>query len=154
MKPLLKHITKTLEHKWYVLIAGLKVGAPLWRLIIHDWSKFTPAEAPHYARQFYGKPEDFSYKFAKAWNHHIHCNPHHWEHWVCISGRDKGPLPMPVPLVLEMVADWMGASRAYSGKWPQSLYTWDWWQKNWSKIELHPSTRATVIQILNEQGIY
>lgn len=33
-----------LKHKWFVLLAGLEVGVPLWRLIIHDWSKFTPAE--------------------------------------------------------------------------------------------------------------
>jgi hypothetical protein len=42
------------RHKWFVLLAGLKTGAPLWRLIIHDWSKFTPAERGPYVRPFYG----------------------------------------------------------------------------------------------------
>ena len=44
MKAHLRYLGYVLRHKWFVLVAGLKVGAPLWRLLIHDWSKFTAAE--------------------------------------------------------------------------------------------------------------
>lgn len=50
--PTLKYMSLTMVHKWYVFLAGLKTGAPIWRLIIHDWSKFTPAEAPALSYKF------------------------------------------------------------------------------------------------------
>lgn len=43
-------------HKWYVLLAGIHYKAPLWRLLIHDWSKFLPSEWLPYASYFYGLP--------------------------------------------------------------------------------------------------
>ena len=57
-KPTLKYIWLTVKHKVFVFRAGLRTKAPLWRLIIHDWSKFTPSEAPHYGRQFFGDKSD------------------------------------------------------------------------------------------------
>lgn len=50
----LKYIVR---HKWFVLLAGLQTGAPLWRLLIHDWSKFLPSEWIPYATFFYGLPK-------------------------------------------------------------------------------------------------
>ena len=43
------------RHKWFVFLAGIKTSAPLWRLIIHDWSKLTPAEWSPYVEMFYGE---------------------------------------------------------------------------------------------------
>lgn len=51
------YLRYVIRHKWFVLIAGLRVGAPLWRLIIHDWSKFLPCEWRPYAKFFYGMPK-------------------------------------------------------------------------------------------------
>lgn len=50
------------------------------------------------------------------------------------------PLPMPEKYVREMVADWMGASKAYDGKWPKEK--WLWWEKNREKVlsYCHPET--------------
>jgi len=76
------------KHKAFVLRAGLKTGAPIWRLVIHDWSKFTPAEAPHYGRQFFGARDDPE-GFARAWLHHQNANPHHWEFWISRSGHER-----------------------------------------------------------------
>lgn len=42
------------RHKWFVFRAGRITGAPLWRLLIHDWPKLTPAEWGPYVRSFYG----------------------------------------------------------------------------------------------------
>jgi hypothetical protein len=32
------------RHKWFVAVAGLHLGVGLWRLLIHDYSKFFPSE--------------------------------------------------------------------------------------------------------------
>lgn len=53
----LQYLRYILRHKWFVFVAGWKVGAPLWRLVIHDWSKFTPAEWTPYVRKFYGSAD-------------------------------------------------------------------------------------------------
>lgn len=45
------------RHKWYVLHAGLKLNVPLWRLIVHDWSKLTPIEWFAYTDYFFRHPE-------------------------------------------------------------------------------------------------
>jgi hypothetical protein len=37
-----RYLSYVVRHKWFVLLAGIKTGAPLWRLLIHDWSKFAP----------------------------------------------------------------------------------------------------------------
>lgn len=154
MIPTLKYLWLTLKHKWFVLLAGLQTGAPIWLLVIHDWSKFTPSEAPHYGRQFFGKADD-ALGFSKAWNHHQKTNPHHWEYWVMVSGHDRGgfpdgsPLPMPEKYVREMVADWLGASRAYEGHWPKSLMEWKWFVTNISKINIHPDTYDLVMKIVS-----
>lgn len=153
--PTLKYLWLTAKHKIFVLRGGFRTGAPVWRLIIHDWSKFTSAEAPHYGRQFFGDKSD-PLGFSLAWNHHQKTNKHHWEYWIPESGHNRGgyadhqPLPMPESYAREMVADWLGASRAYDGVWPQSRERWPWLQANLSKIRLHPATRDLVNVILSE----
>jgi hypothetical protein len=143
----LQYLRYVVRHKWFVFVAGRKTGAPLWRLVIHDWSKFMPAEWGPYARRFFsgnsgkldktGDPEEFH----RAWTHHWHLNPHHWEHWLTADGK---PLTMPEPFVREMVADWMGAGRAITGKWE----VLEWYQKNAERMLLHPQTRTRVRLLL------
>ena len=148
----LKYLGYVVRHKWFVLVAGLRVGGiPLWRLVIHDWSKFTPAEWGPYARRFGGgrsgvldKSADAE-EFHRAWTHHWHLNPHHWEHWLAF--QDDGstrPMRMPEHFAREMAADWMGAGRAITGRWEVR----EWYAKNAHRIVLHDETRATVERLL------
>ena len=137
------------RHKWFVLVAGLRVGAPLWRLIVHDWSKLTPTEWGPYARTFYAADGSKRYKpdlmFDAAWLHHQHHNPHHWQAWIL--RKDNGAtknLPMPEPVAREMVADWMGAGRAITGRWEVNAWYW----KNRETIILHADTRRLVEQLV------
>lgn len=132
------------RHKWFVFIAGRRTRAPLWRLVIHDWSKMTRAEWSPYVRSFYGplpRTDAVKAAFARAWLHHIHVNKHHWQHWVLHedSGATK-VIEMPDRFVREMVADWMGAGRAITGKWDVG----SWYAKNRDVIVLHETTRARV----------
>lgn len=121
---ILKHVKALILHKWFVLVAGLRVGGiPIWRLIIHDWTKFTPAEFLPYVRhhQLKSKSERDAFSYACAWLHHENMNPHHWGYWIPRSGAQVGkPLPMPESYVREMFADWMGAGRTYTGSWDMS----------------------------------
>lgn len=207
------------RHKWFVLVAGLRTGAPLWRLLVHDWSKLRPREWFPYVASFYGgykyseRPAAVVDAFDRAWLAHQHANPHHWQHWLLtedtpqkypvwhitsgdgglvhhslteytrpydgtapypivahfndgLAEDNNGPnqarylmvsrmlaaanarrpvaLPMSLPLVREMVADWMGAGRAITGRWEVR----EWYARTGPGMVLHPETRAAVEAVL------
>lgn len=145
----LAYLRYVVRHKWFVFRAGIKMRAPLWRLVIHDWSKLTPAEWTPYVHAFYRPDIERQNKqpaFDAAWLHHQHRNPHHWQHWLL--QEDDGALKtleMPPALVREMVADWMGAGRAITGRWEVA----EWYAKNRDKIKLAPRTRAQVEALIH-----
>ena len=49
-----QYLKYIIRHKKYVFIAGRVLKVSIWRLIIHDWSKFLPSEWKAYADYFYG----------------------------------------------------------------------------------------------------
>jgi hypothetical protein len=141
-------------HIAYVREAGAKLGVPSEQLEAHDQSKFSIAEFPYYARQFHGDHGDPD-GFAQAWLHHLHNNPHHWQFWMFPDGFvprgskvENGVIEMPYNYALEMIADWMGASFAYTGSWDMS----EWLFKNIPKITLHSNTAEYVRQTLDALG--
>lgn len=157
-----KYLWYLAKHKFFVFKAGLKTKAPLWNLIVHDWSKFLPDEFFPYMRYFYGKypsihdgkvsylsgirsKESTKVEFDYAWNLHQKRNPHHWQYWVLV--KDTGEtvaLDMPEVYIREMIADWMGAGRAITGRWEVK----EWYEKNKNKIILNPYTRIIVEQLI------
>lgn len=170
MKKYIKYLSYIIRHKWFVFIAGVdlkKTGRKisLWRLMVHDLSKFCPNEWVPYMEHFYGDnlsekeiadvPGDYRHffvskerwakKFDVAWLHHIHRNPHHWQYWV-LREDDGGTITieMPEKYMHEMVADWLGAGRAITGRWE----TEEWYQKNKSNMMLHDKTRKSVEAII------
>jgi hypothetical protein len=88
--------------------------------------------------------------FDRAWLHHQHRNPHHWQHWVLRedSGATK-ILAMPPHFVREMVADWMGAGRAITGKWDLPI----WYAKNREKIQLHAASREIAENLIKNSRL-
>lgn len=161
MLPHLRYLWYVLKHKWFVFYAGVRLGGiPLWRLVIHDWTKFTPAEWFPYVEYFYGanpiQRDKTGYyhaglvggSFDAAWNHHQKHNPHHWQYWILLMDNDEPrvkTLPMPRAYAREMVADWIGAGRA-QGK-PDCEA---WYLVNKDKITLSDDTRHCVEQFINE----
>jgi hypothetical protein len=142
MKAHISYLKYLLHHKWFVFLACRKLEVSLWRAVVHDWHKFLPSEWFAYVNTFYDKNGNKRYfetpAFSKAWNYHQKRGKHHWQYWVLIWDRgDLLPLEMPHRFVREMVADWMGAGRAITGKW-EAL---EWYEKNKEKIKLHPHTR-------------
>lgn len=138
-------------HVAYVQEAGRRLGLDLAE---HDYSKLSLAEFPHYARQFHGDKCDPD-GFATAWLHHIHANDHHWQHFIFPDGLtprgsnvEDGCLKMGKRALREMVADWQGASRAYTGSWDME----EWLVNNLCKIRLHTATWACLARTLTEIG--
>lgn len=156
----LKFLWSLLKHKWYFFQAGRLTGVSLWGCIIHDWSKFTLTEFPRYARRFFGSDKDES-EWAIAWNHHLEHNLHHPEHWSTVWRGRFGfyatnigektsdniiALPMPEKYVREMVADWLAASKAYTGSWNIAK----WVNENGPKKNLHSETERLIATVLIE----
>ena len=155
-----QYLKYVVRHKWFVLLAGLKLwDVSIWRLILHDWTKFLPREWTPYVNEFYGddvvetetgymhvmNPKDN--QFNVAWNHHMKKNDHHWQFWI-INFDDGGThiLPMSKAARAEMIADWRGAGRA-QGK-PD---TRAWYSANRHTLSkgLHPDTLKYVEMMLH-----
>ena len=161
------YIINLREHIENVQEACKQLNVHIEQAAIHDQSKFSPEEFEQYANNFWNsdgtqkKPEQRSplsiYNFTIAWSHHIHHNPHHWQHWIFSDGyapesmvtrgyiTKDGAMVMPSKFATEMIADWMGASKTYTGSWDMS----DWLKKNMKRIVLHPYTAEDVRQTLS-----
>jgi hypothetical protein len=112
MKKHFKYLSYVIRHKWFVFLECCKYGIPL-RGILHDMSKFKPCEWFPYVESFYGGPhkplaeystyektnwwgvvereckETIDANFSRAWLHHQHCNPHHWQYWILRNDSDS-----------------------------------------------------------------
>lgn len=153
------YLKYVVRHKWFVLWASWHLGVP-WLGLLHDWTKFTPAEWTPYARRFFGpKPtvrnatggydplKTGDPAFSAAWTHHYTHNKHHWQAWVR-SFPDDGCTyleAIPTRYCREMVADWIGAGRA-QGK-PDTMA---WYQANKDTLDVTPGTRKCIEHILDE----
>lgn len=115
----------------------------------HDESKYSVEEYDAYDKYFYGNNK--SYKvvndFNYAWLHHIHNNPHHWQHWVLKHDDEpEEALEMPIEYVAEMIADWW----SFSFKMGNYYEIFDWYDKHKAGMVLHKKTRKLVEDTLNE----
>lgn len=116
----------------------------------HDASKDSKEEYDAYDNYFYGNRSYAVCKaFDEAWLHHIHNNPHHWQHWVLISdepNEDFKVLDMPLEYIVEMICDW------WSFSWNKgNLYEiFDWYDKHKDYMKLSDATRKTVELILSQ----
>ena len=118
-------------------------------ILSHDQSKYKQEEYFAYANNFFSKSKtkDIKDAFNVAWNHHIHNNPHHWQHWVIVEGKDNYTvLDMPYEYIIEMVCDhW-----SFSFKKGNLNEIFDWYEKNKKSIIFSDNTRKTYAEILNK----
>ncbi len=115
----------------------------------HDASKYDKEEYDAYDAYFYGPTRSYKVvqNFNRAWLHHIHNNPHHWQHWVLLEDDPSGGnvcIEMPHCYVVEMICDWWAFS------WAKDDLTeiFSWWDKHKDIVQLHKNTRKTVLDIL------
>lgn len=111
----------------------------------HDVSKWGKDEYDAYDRYFYGSGEKNEDEFNKAWVHHIHNNPHHWQHWVLHEDEGKTlATEMPRNYILEMICDWFSFSLALGDIKELGRH----YEKYKDKMILHENTRKTVEEII------
>lgn len=126
------------------IVLGARLPIFLDNLLIHDLSKFSAVEALGYAFHDFSKKEYDPY-FASAWHHHKQHNMHHPEYWMSTDrGGNVTLMDMPVVYVVEMIADWMGASLIYSGT--DDLRPW--LKGNLGKFCFAENTRRFVRELL------
>lgn len=143
------HFKKICVHKYWVFYYCKKAGIT-WRGIKHDMSKFSPIEFLESVEYYQGdsSPIDACKKangVSYAWMHHKGRNDHHYEYWV--DNLDKGgqPIKMPYEPAVEMLCDFLGAGRAYSGK--NFTYTGELkWFIN--KINTNPAMHPDTIKFI------
>lgn len=119
----------------------------------HDQSKYSIEEYHPYDAYFYGNNKSFDCveRFNHAWLHHIHCNPHHWQHWILFEDDPENNIPykaleMPKEYVFEMICDWWSFSFNFG-----NLYEiFDWYNDHKEKMVLHKNTRKLVERILQD----
>lgn len=145
-----------IPHKEYVYEEGMKLlqffpqlkkTDYIYNLCIHDLSKFSAIESIGYANwDFKTKTGDKS-AFDFAWFHHKKHNPHHPEYWIDVDryGVSKN-LEIPFHFIVEMVADWMGAGRAYGTPFDQ------WADANLPLFKFHERTAKALLEILQKIG--
>jgi hypothetical protein len=172
MTPHLRYLKYVLLHKLLVFRAGWMLRRQvecsrlrwLWRLLVHDWSKFTPAEWTPYVRTFYGGPSsltDTGVKaraqatgFNRAWLHHIHANDHHWQHHILRqdNGTELTLIP-PSWVIDEMIADWLGAGPKVLRRPTMAqavAETIVWYAQNHARMQLRDVVRGRVETTLME----
>lgn len=148
------YLDSLVTHITHVREAGRKLGVPDVQLMDHDDSKFSDVEFLAAAENWHGGAPNPD-RYARAWLNHIHQNPHHWQHWIFPDGFipkgadvERGVMEMPQDYALEMVADWMGSSMAYTGSWDMT----EWLKNNMPRIRLHSKTAVYVRGVLTGLG--
>ena len=171
-------IIVVVHHKYWVMRTCLQIAQCCsphirvsWsRILWHDMSKFSASEFGPYARRWLyanlrvtvlGRillyvhldpnavevPQSSvaTGEWANAFRHHSTHNDHHHSFW--------GKRRMPEQAVAEMVADWVAAEAAYSGKYPTGR-SWSWLGNGLKKYieEMHPVSAALAATILVRLG--
>lgn len=153
-----KHFITIVKHKYYVFQECFKMGI-YWQGVIHDISKFSYQEFVNSAKYFQGDSspidaEKIKKGYSEAWLHHKGRNKHHWQYWIDYD-RNGNEIVCKIPekYLKEMVADLIGASKAYlKGNFNPSepIKYFDNNSKNWKMIDSDKEfVRKTLIEILN-----
>ena len=153
MAKVFKHLKTILLHKWYVFLACKDLRI-MWRGIKHDMSKFSLKEFLSSAKYFQGNgspidAEKIDKGYSLAWQHHKGHNSHHWQYWLDNKGQEIIPLKMPFYDRLELIADWIGAGKAYNKeKWTQEE-PYNYWISQKDKMLFHDETKECIEKSLD-----
>lgn len=158
-----KHFKTITYHKYLVMKGCFKVG--LYKQgLLHDMSKYSPAEFLVGARYYQGNrspnnAEREAVGYSSAWLHHKGRNKHHYEYWIDYSTKEiaggMAPAPMPVKYVVEMLMDRIAASKVYNGAAYTDASPWEYYSKGKENAPIHPETKALLeklLRMLAEQG--
>ena len=156
------HLRTISAHKWLVMKYCFRVG--LYRQgLLHDLSKYSPAEFLVGARYFCGyrspnELERLEKGVSTAWLHHKGRNRHHMEYWIDYdpyNDHRMTGMEMPVKYVVEMFCDRVAASRIYQGEKYTDAHPYEYYLHGVDHYLIHPNTAALLerlLRMLRDEG--
>lgn len=152
-----KHFMTVSHHRFLVMKGCFSVG--LYRQgLLHDMSKFSPAEFWPGAKYYQGNrspnnEEREQNGYSGAWLHHKGRNKHHYEYWIDYSTKairgSMCPVEMPVRYVAEMIMDRIAASKVYNGTSYNDRMPLEYFLNGKEKAPIHENTKAIMDYIFN-----
>ncbi len=149
-----KHFVTITKHRHLVMCGCFRIGL-YWQGLVHDLSKYSPAEFFNGVRYYQGTrspntAEREEKGYSEAWMHHKGRNRHHYEYWtdMDLKTRNYESVPMPRKYLAEMVMDRRAACIVYQGKnyTPGSAFAY--FDKSREKELMHPQTKQELSYLL------
>ena len=146
-KYIIEHVENVKKAYNWLVEKEIVSSSLITQMNLHDVSKWSREEFDAYDNYFYGKKtERVKTEFNYAWLHHIHNNPHHWQHWVLVNDEDgTKALEMPQEYVIEMICDWW----SFSHKTGNLYEIFDWYKSHKKNMILHDKTKKLVEELLD-----
>ena len=142
------HLHTITQHRHLVMMHCFKAGIP-WRGLLHDLSKYSPAEFLPGVRFYTGDRsptagERRTYGYSKAWMHHKGRNRHHYEYWTDFSMKTmkNEPVKMPLVFVIEMFCDRVAACKVYQKEKYTDSSALEYYSLRLGTEIMHPETSA------------
>ena len=155
------HFKTITKHRHTVIKHCAKAGI-LGRGLLHDLSKYMPAEFIGGAKYYTGtrSPNDLQRQengYSAAWMHHKGRNKHHFEYWTDYDPVKKvmSPVPMPLKYVIEMFCDRVAACKIYQKDAYRQDAALRYYENAKSHYVMHPNTAALLeklLEMLAQQG--
>ncbi len=160
------HFMTITEHKYLVMKHCFAVGLYAQGLL-HDLSKFSPAEFVNGCRYYQGgtrspnNGERDAKGYSFAWMHHKGRNQHHYEFWNDYSVNTSPgvypvvPVQMPRRYVAEMLMDRIAASKTYKKDDYTRHEPLKYFKNGRGKVLMHPQTAKELermLRILDKRG--
>ncbi len=150
----IKHFKVITRHRHKVIEHAAKCGI-LWQGLLHDLSKYSPAEFIPGAKYFVGTKspnvtERLEFGYSKAWMHHQGRNKHHFEYWHDYSpetGKVEN-VKMPFKYVAEMFCDRVAASKIYLGEDYTDNFPIKYFLRAKGRRPIHPETSDEIEALL------
>lgn len=159
-----KHFKTITKHRFLVMKYCFRSGL-YWQGLVHDLSKYSPAEFLVGARYFQGdrSPNDIERRekgYSAAWLHHKGRNKHHLEYWIDYGPRPEGGfgmtgMKMPEKYVVEMFCDRYAAARVYQGKNFDFGRPYEYFMDGKAHTMIHPESGElleTLLRMLKDEG--
>lgn len=139
-----------------------KCGIP-WRGLLHDLSKYSPAEFFPGVKYYIGGngsptgKERRAIGYSKAWMHHKGRNRHHYEYWTdfSLAAHRTVPVKMPLVFVIEMFCDRIAACKVYQKENYTDSSGLEYYNRRISDEDMHPETSellGKLLTMLSEKG--
>lgn len=152
-----KHFKTITYHKYLVMKGCFRVG--LYKQgILHDLSKYSPAEFLVGAKYYQGNrspnnAEREAIGYSSSWLHHKGRNKHHYEYWIDYSTKEipggMAPAPMPNNYIIEMLMDRIAACKVYHGENYTPKAPLLYYESGKANAPLHKTTRRKLEFLLH-----